>query len=94
MRLNDQAENQPWIKNQPSFISALVLSFFLAIFASGSADAADAASKNASSKYKTKKAVAMSQPVFKKLEAAQKLIEEQKYAAAIKLMQNLRSRKK
>jgi tetratricopeptide (TPR) repeat protein len=45
-------------------------------------------------KYKSKKAAAMSQPVYKKLQKAQVLIEEKKYSEALTELASIRSRKK
>lgn len=56
--------------------------------------AAEKSSKNKQSKYKTRQAAAMSQPVYKKLQKAQEHIEAKKYTEALNVLENLRSSRK
>lgn len=84
MRIDDQ------MKTLFSFKHAQVFFLTLSFLVSGFALAETSADKSKSSKYKTRKAAAMSQKVYKKLNQIQELIEKKDYASANSQLENMR----
>ncbi len=74
-----------------SFVSAILIGTALALTA---LSAPQAVSAEEESQEKTKRTVAMSQPVFKKLQKANEHVEAKEYAEALKLVKELQGRKK
>jgi len=77
-----------------SFKRGVVFLIVLSVFAFEPTLAATQSNKDKQSKYKTKKAAAMSQPVYKKLQKAQEAIEAKKYKEALGILENVRSSRK
>ena len=72
----------------------MILLVTLSVISFQPALAAAQGEKQKQSRYKTRKAAAMSQPVYKKLQKAQELIEEKQYSQALEVLKGLRSRKR